>query len=49
LGKIWIKFDQIWAKIKILHPQKHSISCSVQFIYAAPAHLKDTLASKAMK
>jgi len=24
LVKIWAKFDQIWAKIKILHPPKHS-------------------------
>jgi len=26
LGNIWVKFYSIWAKIKILHPQKHSIS-----------------------
>jgi len=33
LSKIWlnwvkfgIKFDSVWAKIKILHLQKHSIS-----------------------
>jgi len=23
---IWVKYDSVWAKIKILHPQKHSIS-----------------------
>jgi len=23
---ICVKFDSVWAKIKILHPQKHSIS-----------------------
>jgi len=22
--KIWVKFDYIWVKIKILHNQKHS-------------------------
>jgi len=27
-GKIWIKFDWDWTKIRILHPQKHSISYS---------------------
>jgi len=25
-GAILVKFDKVWAKIKILHPQKHSIS-----------------------
>jgi len=24
----WVKFDSVWAKIKILHPQKHLISYS---------------------
>jgi len=25
-GKIWVKFDKVWEKIKILHPRKYSIS-----------------------
>jgi len=31
LNKFCVKFDSVWAKIKLLHPQKHSISFGYGF------------------
>jgi len=34
LSKIWVNFDEVWAKIKTLHPQKHLNSYSYGFIHS---------------